>query len=1045
MPVSVSHLRLARLLAATLLPVGCAEQKITAFNANPEVRFTSHDEGEAVPEGMPELFVAAATDPDHDLDELEATWEVMGTVVCESAPLDVDGETLCELTLGPEQSAISVRVRDPLDGVGGDTIRVDLRPTDAPSADIQRPEGSEVYYADHPVRFVVEVADLEDTADAMFVQWESSIDGDVGALHTPTTDGRLVDSVMLSEGRHGLTVVVTDSTGKTGSDATDIDVGPPNTAPSCAITAPGDDAVIGVDESLTLIGTAADPNVPADWLTATWTSDKLSEPLGTGTPSAEDGLVSLVVSSLPVEDHMITLRVEDERGASCTDVVRVTVTTQPQAEITAPQEGGRYYRTHPVVFAGQVSDTEDGPGALTAWWSSDEDGALPADATPDADGAIEGASNLTEGEHIITLTVQDADGAQGTDTVVIHVGPENTAPTCAITAPASGTGGDVAASLALEGTVDDVNEGPESLGIQWSSSLDDDLTSSAADSSGAVSSTVSGLSMGSHVISLTATDEVGDVCTAQITYEVGRAPVVSIVAPVDGAIEDDGAVVTFSATVSGADESATGLGIVWSSDLDGVLDTDPPDSAGSCAFTRSDLQVGTHTITLTATDALGLHTSELITLRINGIPSAPVVRIVPDPATTTDVLAVAFDTPSTDPDGGVITYGYQWTKDGVSAGTSGSVSPSATAKHQTWSVRVTPSDGDTDGPPGDASVSISNSPPVVAALTIMPTTLYTDDIATADLSVWDADGDETSLSYAWTVDGVAAGLDIGTLDGASWFDKGEVVGLTVTPADMEESGERVEAASVEVANSLPTAPVVFIDPEAPVAAVDDLWCRIDTESTDADGDAVSYSVTWTVDGVPFSDAVDTGLADVVTTILWPDDAVLGSETAIDETWTCTATPADDEASGAPGLAEVLILPAGPGCGDGNIDPGEEWDPAPGPYTHAPVDASTCRYDFSGIAQLYCNGVCDYGGAPGCDQADADVMCKLITDNPDAEASSYTVTSALSEPGFSGIRCGLGDSIEVDRGLDTIVGFQDFSVFATHGDGDVVAWPVCTEP
>ena len=34
------------------------------------------------------------------------------------------------------------------------------------------------------------------------------------------------------------------------------------------------------------------------------------------------------------------------------------------------------------------------------------------------------------------------------------------------------------------------------------------------------------------------------------------------------------------------------------------------------------------------------------------------------------------------------------------------------------------------------------------------------------------------------------------------------------------------------------------------------------------------------------------------------------------------------------------------CGNGVLDSGEEFDPAPGPFGSAPVSANTCRFDFS---------------------------------------------------------------------------------------------------
>ncbi len=1037
---STRFMRLAT--CVVLSSIGCAEQKFTAFNANPEVEITSHEAGDSAPEGMPVVFFAGAMDPDHDTHELTAAWVVSGEEVCEATALDADGQSTCEITLSAEDATVSVRVRDPLGGIGGDTVRLNLEPTLAPTVTIVRPERDELLYADYPVRFVVEVEDAEDAATDLTVQWESSLDGEVGSAHTPTSDGRVVDSVELSEGVHGLTVLVTDSTGKTGSDATDIVVGPPNGAPSCEIVSPASDTVMDADRPLSLLGMATDPNVAPDFLTATWTSDKVAEPLGTGIPSADSGEVALTISSLEVDDHLITLRVEDERGASCTDEVLVTVTSPPQAEITAPQEDGRYYSDHALAFSGQVSDEEDGPSALTAQWTSDRVGVLPVDATPTAEGLIDGAGTLNEGEHILTLTVTDADGSQGTDTVVIFVGPPNSDPACAITSPPSGSGGDSAASITLSGVVADADEGPELLSVQWQSSMDGALGVSTPDSAGNVSNTVSGLTEGTHVISLVVTDEVGAVCTSQINYVVGISPTAEITSPADGAIWDEGQTIRFSATVSDLDEDPLLLLVEWSSSLDGVLSTAGADSLGSVSFERGDLQRGTHTITLRVTDTMGLYANASIALQINGIPSAPVVRIEPEPAMTSDMLIAEVVVPSEDPEGGTVTYSYAWTKDGVGAVSTSSVSAALTAKHETWIVRVTPTDGVTEGPSGEATVTIVNSPPEVTRVEINPSSLATNDMAVADVEITDADGDDFTTTYTWTVDGVESGTGGDSLDGASWFDKGQVVGLAVQSTDTTDAGASTEAAPVVVVNTPPTAPEVSIDPEAPGGGAHDLWCKVDTPSTDTDDDDVSYTMTWEVDDLPYPDDADSGAVDALLTTLWTDDTVPGHATIREEEWVCTATPSDGEADGAVATAEVTI---GSGCGDDVLDPGEEVDPPPGPYTSAPVDAETCRYDFSGIQQLYCGGACDYGGAPGCDQADADVLCKLITDNPDSEASSYYVESALSEPGFSAVRCGLGDTIEVDRGLDTTVGFQDFSLLATHGDGDVIAWPVCTAP
>ncbi|MAY80501.1 MAG: hypothetical protein CL930_06900, partial [Deltaproteobacteria bacterium] len=100
-------------------------------------------------------------------------------------------------------------------------------------------------------------------------------------------------------------------------------------------------------------------------------------------------------------------------------------------------------------------------------------------------------------------------------------------------------------------------------------------------------------------------------------------------------------------------------------------------------------------------------------------------------------------------------------------------------------------------------------------------------------------------------------------------------------------------------------------------------------------------------------------------------------------------------------------------------------------------------DFSSVQQLYCNGSCSWAGGSSCDDADADILCKLLTDNPLSTAISWTATTALSEPGFS---CpGYGGVITTDRGYSGAVHYQDTSIRDNHGAGSVVAYPVCTDP
>ena len=86
-------------------------------------------------------------------------------------------------------------------------------------------------------------------------------------------------------------------------------------------------------------------------------------------------------------------------------------------------------------------------------------------------------------------------------------------------------------------------------------------------------------------------------------------------------------------------------------------------------------------------------------------------------------------------------------------------------------------------------------------------------------------------------------------------------------------------------------------PDEASASSGDLVCIIDEASTDADGDVVSYTFEWDVDGDAYTDAdttTETG------------DTVLGDALGDDETWTCDVTPDDGEDDGEAGSASYYI-------------------------------------------------------------------------------------------------------------------------------------------
>lgn len=142
-------------------------------------------------------------------------------------------------------------------------------------------------------------------------------------------------------------------------------------------------------------------------------------------------------------------------------------------------------------------------------------------------------------------------------------------------------------------------------------------------------------------------------------------------------------------------------------------------------------------------------------------------------------------------------------------------------------------------------------------------------------------------------------------------------------------------------------------------------------------------------------------------------------------------------------------PCRPRCGDGQLDPSEDLDPPVSPSEWVPVNAQTCRFDFSRIQQLSCAGTCGtWGGGSGCQQADADAFCKLKTGNPNSHAIRFYLGIATAEPG---ICCPSVDASMFgctplrqfdNRGVPLLVAVHEANLLSTHGPGKVITSVMC---
>ncbi|MDP2313789.1 MAG: hypothetical protein Q8P41_12850 [Pseudomonadota bacterium] len=659
-----------------------------------------------------------------------------------------------------------------------------------------------------------------------------------------------------------------------------------NNVPEASITSHVDGDSVDEGYVITFRGTISDTNHGYEDLVATWFVG--ADELCAEAPVAESG-ESLCEAVLGVDDDEVVLEGRDPENATGTARVSLVVnaTDAPVAEILTPTPGGRYYAGIPIDVQALVSDAEEDADALVVAWTDETGATIEVDTTPDG-GVLEGSVDLDAGNHSLVLTVTDITGKVGTTAVDITVGAENSAPVCAITAPADGDNAELGALVDFVGVVTDVDIPSTELVATWSSDLDGALGGGPVDADGTTLHGTDTLSFGTHVLTLTGTDDTGATCTDTILFSVGTPPDVAIDAPLDGELYNEADLVTFLGTVSDSGTAPDGLALTWESDLDGLLDTTAADATGLATFDADWLTPGDHVVTLTATDADGLYGAASVTFTVNGLPAAPDLAIAPAVPFTTDALVASVTADAVDYEGDPISFAWAWTRDGAAtAYTTDTVPADATTRGEVWEVRVTPNDGWGDGTPGFASVTIGNSAPVLANVTLSPDPAWEGSTLTCTPEVaTDADGDAVAYSYAWTVDGLSIASTDAAL-GDTWWAAGDTVACIVTPTDGTDAGAAVTSNSVTIDNSTPTIASVSISPSA--AAADDTLTCTASGFADSDGDADATTYAWTVNGV----AAGTG------------DTLAGAFVGGDEV-VCTATPFDGSTAGTP-LSDTLVI------------------------------------------------------------------------------------------------------------------------------------------
>jgi hypothetical protein len=871
----------------------CQDQGIQAVNADPSAEILSHQDGAEVVAGETLALRGAVSDPDHDDQALTVSWWLGSDRVCGPEAPEDGGATGCDMIPQLGDTQVTLEVQDPRGAGASQVLEIVVLPANgAPTCGITAPQPNTVFQLGEAVTIEGWVEDVEDEPEAIAVAWASDLDGALGSSEPDGQGGVTLTTSALTMGMHTIGLRATDSGGAICEDSVSLTVGNP---PRVSISDPVDGAVVNEGEELLLVGSVSDAEDAPASLSLTWYSD-LDGTISRA-PADAHGAATASTATLSTGVHDITLRAIDSDSLQGSATVSVTVNALPTAP-TVSLSPSPAHTTDDLVATASGSSDPDGSGSISYGYAWYEDGTLSSSSS----SATFPASATTKGsEYRVVVTPSDGTGEGPSAEASLTVA--NSAPVIGAATITPSSGVTTRTSLGCTATATDPDGDSPGMSYAWSGDA-------GALGSGTSLDLDTGITSPGDTITCTATatDDDGATATSTDTVTVDNTdPVLGTVSISPSSGVTTSSTLVCSASASDADGGTPTLAYAW---------THGATSLGSSSSLTLDPGTSspgdTITCTVTASDAHGGSDSGAASVSVrNSAPSVATVSITPAVPFADDTLSCSY-TGYSDPDGDPDASSFAWTVEGVAAGTGSSLA-GAFGRDDAVTCTVTPSDGSATGTPVSATVTIRNTPPVLTAVSLSPTTATTDTTLAAAVSATDLDGDTVTYSYAWSVDGSAVAATGSSLSGVSWFDKHQTVQLTVTPGDGTDSGASVSSSVVTVLNTPPEAPSLGIDPAAPREGFEDLLCEVVAASHDDDGDGVSYTMSWEVDGLAYTagggDTGDTGAAWVGPyTTTWPGDSVPGEDTREGEVWSCTATPDDGDDAGTDGSADVTIEP-----------------------------------------------------------------------------------------------------------------------------------------
>ncbi|CDZ76026.1 Exoglucanase B precursor [Legionella massiliensis] len=712
-------------------------------------------------------------------------------------------------------------------------------------------------------------------------------------------------SSSLLEGSHSLRATATDAAGNVSPSTPPFSFTIDLTAPIVTVN-----GLVTNDNTPAMVGTINDPTsaivVTINHVDYTATNN------GNGTWTLADNTVTTLADG----SYTVTVTAIDPAGNVGTAINTLTVNTAaPSAPMIVAVTDNVAPVIGPILAGGSTNDqtpTVTGAAAAGSTISVYDGGTLLGTTTANSSGSWSFTpASLPAGSHSITVTATDGLGNVSAPTAPFAFTVDVTSP--AVTVDGLLTND---STPALTGTVDD----PSAIVIVTVNGINYPATNNGNGTWTLADNTVPALADGSYTIAVSATDAAGNTGNATNTLTIDTtapaAPIISSVtdnvSPITGSIAVGGTTNDSAPTLAGTAEPNATIKVFDGSTL---LGTTTADGSGNWTFTPSPLFDGVHSLSVTATDAIGnVSAPTTFGFTVDTIaPATPVIASITDNvAPVTGAISAGGSTNDTTPtltgtaeagttisifDGG-IQIGST-TANGLGAW---SFTPSTPLSNGAHSLTVTATDtaGNVSTPTAAFSFTVDTVTPVVPVLTSV-----TDDVAPITGAI--LAGGTTNDSRPTLTGTAEAGTTISILDGSTLLGTTIVDGSgnwSFTPNPLFDGTHSLTATATDAAGnvSIPTAAFNFtVDTVAPLApAITSLIDDVvpDTGIVSAGGSTNDTTPTLT------------GTAEAGTTINIFDGATLIGTTTANGLGTWTLTPSSPLSNGAHSLTATATDAAG---------------------------------------------------------------------------------------------------------------------------------------